>query len=456
VIGLALVLQLASMFAAAPASGGRPAVRPPLGAGGAEAAVTVQAGDTIPTLTLADALARSVGLNPNYVAALGRVGEAQWARTAAKVAFFVPSAQASLDYTKYSQAFFNIGTFNQSSTSSTFNLSGSYDIFSARKFTDLSRTAAELEGATATEAKTRYAAALLTESAYYDVLAGQELNRAAEQRATRAEEALRVARARVASGAAVQSDSLSVRLELARAQVALLIQGSTLRVARLELGRRVGLDGPAGAAALDPAPPPELPITLPQAVAQALEQGPEYRAARALERSAEADLKGRRGAYLPTLNLSAAHSRFDVGLFPNASNVSSLTITASLPLWNNGLRELQIRVGRTNRDVARAVRADLERAALRDVTAAYDTYETARAAFAVATDALVVAQENYRVNEARYQAGSITVIELIRAQNDLTDAESGLVSARYAARLALARLEAILGTRLLQTQGGNQ
>ncbi len=417
---------------------------------------TVAPVDTIPVVTLGEALKKSVGLNPDYVQALGRVGEAGWARTAAKVAFFVPSAQASLDYTKYSQAFFNIGTANASSTSSTFNLSASYDIFSARKFTDLSRTAAELEAANANEARQRYAAALLTESAYYDVLAGQELSRAAEQRATRAEEALRVARARVATGAAVQSDSLSVRLELARAQVALLIQNSTLRVARLELGRRVGIDGPTGAAPLDSAPPMALPITLEMAVAQALEQGPEYRQARALERASQADLKARRGAYLPTLNLSAGHSRFDVKIFPNASNVSFLTLTATLPIWNNGLRELQIRQSTTNRDVARAFRADLERAALRDVTSAYDTYETARAAFLVATDALVVARENYRVNQARYQAGSITVIELIQAQNDLTDAESGLVSSRYAARLALARLEAILGTRLLQTQGGDQ
>jgi outer membrane protein len=218
----------------------------------------------------------------------------------------------------------------------------------------------------------------------------------------------------------------------------------------------VGFDGPAAAAVLDSAPPAELPITLAQAVAQALEQGPEYREARARDRAADAELRGRRGAYLPTLNLSAGHSRFDVGLFPNASNVSSLTVTASLPIWNNGLRELQIKQSRTNRDVARALRADLERAALRDVTAAYDGYATARAAFLVATDALLVARENYRVNQARYQAGAITVIELIQAQNDLTDAESGLVSSRYAARLALARLEAILGSRLSQTEGGNQ
>jgi outer membrane protein len=412
--------------------------------------------DTLPMLTLAQALDRGLRLNPDYVAALGSVAEAEWARTAARVAFVVPSVQASLDYTKYSQAFFNIGTFNQSSTASTFTLSASYDIFAARKFSELARSAAALDGAGATAAQRRYAAALLTEAAFYGVLSNQELASAFEQRAARAEETLRVARARVVSGAAVQSDSLSVRVELTRARVALLRVASDLRVARLELGRRAGVDGPAGAVPFDSAPAPPLPITLAEAISRALEQGPEYRAARAQERAAEADFRGRRGAYLPTLNLSAAHSRFDVGLFPNASNVSSLTLTASIPIWNNGLRELQIHQARTTRDVARAVRADLERAALHDVTQAYDIYETARAEEVLAREALLAARENYRVNQVQYQSGAITIIQLISAQNDLTDAESGLVTARYDARLALARLEAILGTRLLPAQGGPQ
>jgi hypothetical protein len=47
--------------------------------------------DTIPTLTLAEALDRAVKLNPDYVRALGSVSEADWARKAARVAFFVPT-----------------------------------------------------------------------------------------------------------------------------------------------------------------------------------------------------------------------------------------------------------------------------------------------------------------------------------------------------------------------------
>ncbi len=256
------------------------------------------------------------------------------------------------------------------------------------------------------------------------------------------------------TGAAVQSDSLTVRLELVRAQVDQLRRESSLRVSRLELGRRVGVAGPVEAAPLDSAPPAPLPIALEDAVHMALEQGPDYRVARARERSANAILSGRRGAYLPTLTLTAGYSRFDEKLFPGASNVSSITVTASLPIWDNGQRELSIVRARADRDVARAVRTDLELAAQRDVTEAYDGYETARAAVTLATEGVAVARENYRVQGARYKGGVTTVLDLLTAQNGLSDAEAGLVQARYAARLALARLEAILGTRLVFTNGG--
>jgi len=61
---------------------------------------------------------------------------------------------------------------------------------------------------------------------------------------------------------------------------------------------------------------------------------------------------------------------------------------------------------------------------------------------------VVVAQENYRVQESRYRAGATTILDVLDAQLRLTQAEADLVQSRYAARLALAGLEAILGHRL--------
>ena len=296
----------------------------------------------------------------------------------------------------------------------------------------------------------RFTAALLTESNYYDVLANQELTRLATERLRRATEAFDVARARVLSGAAVQTDSLQLKLELTGAQVDLLRQRSALHVAQLQLGRRIGHDGPVDAVPLDSTFLDQLPIDRDAAIQAALEQGPQYRAARANERAASSLLRGRRGEYLPTLALNASHNRFDTEVFPNAFSVSSIQIGLNFPIWDNAQREIQINQARVQRDVARAVREDLERAARVDVTAAYEAYQTAVSTVGLGQVAVLVARENYRVQEARYRAGATQILDVLTAQIGLTTAESNLVQARFSLRLALAGLEAIIGRRLVQ------
>jgi outer membrane protein TolC len=78
----------------------------------------------------------------------------------------------------------------------------------------------------------------------------------------------------------------------------------------------------------------------------------------------------------------------------------------------------------------------------------YHGYQTARAGTELATTGVAVATENYRVQRARYREGATTILDLMEAQVALSEAEAELVQSRYAARLALARLEALLGRRL--------
>jgi outer membrane protein TolC len=187
---------------------------------------------------------------------------------------------------------------------------------------------------------------------------------------------------------------------------------------------------------------------LEQAVAEARAQGPQYVAARAEETAAEAAVRAQRGAYLPTFTLTGSSATFDNSFFPGATKRSWVTLAASLPLWNNAQRELAVSQAEADRATARAERRDAERSVERDVTERYESYETARATVALSADAVVVARENYRVQETRYQAGAGTILELLEAQDRLTQAEADLVRARYDAGLALAGLEAILGRRL--------
>jgi len=414
-----------------------------------QGAVSPQTSDSLPQITLADALQRAAQLDPNYVAALGQVDNAVWARRSAFAVFVLPSVSVTTDISRPNPPSVNFVTFKPVRTQVLSQLNARYDLFTGgQKVAELTRSAAALDGAHAGELAARFATALLTESDYYAVLADRELARVAQDRLRRARQGVSVARARVQSGAAVQTDSLQFLLEQNRAQVGALQQEAALRESRLQLGRRVGAAGPVDAEPLDTVLMAELPLPLADAIAQAADQGPQYRVARANERAARASFRARLGDYLPHASLTLNALAFDTTFFPKDFKRTTLALSLSFPIWDNGRRELALSEARVSRDVAHAVRADMDRAVLHDVTAAYDAYVTARATYVLAVQGLAVARENYRVQDARYRAGSTTILDILDSQLGLSQAEADLVQARYGTRLALAGLEAILGRRL--------
>ena len=416
--------------------------------------VSPQATDSLPQVTLVEVLQRAARLDPNYVAALGQVDNAVWARRSAFAVFILPSITLGTTATQNTPSFFNFGTLQPERYAVQSSITASYDVFTGgQKVAELTRSAAGLDSAHANELAARFATAMQTESTYYAVLESTELDRVTRERVRRATQQLSVARARVSSGAAVSTDSLNLRLELTRAQVGQLQQASTLRLARLQLGRRVGESGPVDAAPLDSAPMPEPPLSLADAITQAAEQGPQYRMAAARERAASAAYRSQLGAFVPHATVSWTGIAFDNRFLPTGAKFSQLSLAVSFPLWNNGQRELAVSRARASRDVARAARRDMDRGIQHDVTAAYDRYVTARASAALALQGLVVARESFRVQQTRYSSGATTILDLLDAEVNLTQAESDLVQARYGTRLALAGLESILGKRLFTDKG---
>lgn len=405
--------------------------------------------DTIPVVTLPEALQSALAVSPDYVRSVGQLENAEWGRRAARLTFFLPTVTASASYQKLSTSQFNIGIGQPASATGVATLDARYELFAGgRKWQQARQVAAEFDRAEAGEVGARFLAALETERDYYTVLGAHELLLVARQRLARAESQFMLARARVQGGATVQSDSLQLLLERQRAETAVLTNEAALVVARLQLGRRVGIAGPVDAAPLTDASPPVLSLALDDAVRLAVSDGPAWQQARASERSAVAALKAQRGSYLPSVSLVASWSAFDNKFFPTATSRRALGFSASWTLWNGGQREVQMQQLSAQRDVARVVREDLERGARRDVTEAYTTYDVSRRTLEIAQQAVLVAAEVLRVQEARYQAGASTVLELLDAQTQLAEAESELVRSRYDIRFARAGLEAILGTRL--------
>jgi outer membrane protein TolC len=257
---------------------------------------------------------------------------------------------------------------------------------------------------------------------------------------------------RVSAGEAIATDSLQLLLETNRARLELLRRDSALAVSRLRLGRQIGVSGAVEAAGLDTVAPAALPFTQEQAINELRNSGPEIEAARSAERRADAALGVERGAYLPDVSVGATAGAYDAEFFPSAFKRSQVALTVSLPIWNGGQRELAIARARAQRTVARAEREDRERAAAEVIAESYQGYQTARAAIELALVGVTVASENFRVQRARYREGATTSLDLLEAQVALSDAEATLVQSRYASWLALARIEAVLGRRIFETQ----
>ncbi len=405
---------------------------------------------SVPVVTLSEARRRATSVDPNAVAARSQVATASGERRAAWTDVLTPRVTAGGSYTHFSEPFFNFGTGTISPNATAATLEASYTLVGAGKFGGLKSARASVEAAEASETAARFRTALETDAAYFSVLADRELARVATDRLRRAEEQFEIARVRVLAGEAIAPDSLQLLLEVNRARLALLSRDSALVTSRLRLGRQIGLTGPAEAAPIDTTPPPPLPLTLDQAVAEMRTRGPDVEAARAAERRADAIVLAEREQYLPAITVGAITGAYDAELFPSATRRTQLAVSVSLPIWNGGQRELAVARARAEREVARAQRQDSERGAAELIAQAYHGYLTSRAGVELALVGVTVSSENFRVQRARYREGATTILDLLEAQVALSEAEAALVQSRYSTRLALAQIEALLGRRIFE------
>jgi len=424
-----------------------------LSAGGLAIPPLVNAQATIPgapIVTLVEARRRATSVDPDAVAARGHVEIAVWERRTAMTDLLTPNVTAGVSYIHFSDPFFNFGTGSISPNATSAILQGSYAVLGTGKFGELRRSRASIDNAEASEMAARFRTAFAADAAYFAVLADRDLSRVAADRLRRAEEQFGVARVRVLAGEAIAPDSLQLLLELNRARLEILRADSALSTSRLRLGRQIGLAGPAEAAPVDTAMPPPLPLSQEDAVNQMRARGPEIAAARAAERGADAALLAARERYLPEITLGATTGAYDAELFPSALKRTQYAVGIALPIWNGGQRELAVARARVARRTAQSERRERERAAGEAMAETFHGYQTARAAIELATVSVAVAAENYRVQGARYREGETTILELLEAQLALSESEGTLVRARFAARLALAQIETLLGRRLFE------
>ncbi len=301
---------------------------------------------------------------------------------------------------------------------------------------------ANLRGAQAVFQRTTQQIVFSTQQAYLLALLAAENLTAAQQALEQADESLRVARARLQTGAAPEFDVLQAEVAVANGQQGLVRAQTAVRNAHASVDALLNLPMDTPLSLTDTLDPRPAPGTLASAVARALRDRPELVEVQARMDAARASIALAASGGRPTVALGA-----DYGVSGSPNNMNgawSATLAVTLSLYDGGITRERIREAGLRLEQLKVLESERKQRIELEVRQAWLALEQVGAELTAASAGVGQAREAARIAGLRYQAGVGTSLELLTAESTLAQAEFGLSSARFNQNLA--RIQLILAT----------
>ncbi len=324
------------------------------------------------------------------------------------------------------------------------------DLIAPGKRADYQRAvAAEAVARARAEIAARGLAATVVQG-YYGLLAAQRRLAHAEQSLREARQFAEITRKLEAGGEAAHSDVVKAEIQLAQRERDR--QDAQLAVERNRIGFGVLLftdytqefsveDN------LDTAP--ELPERV-RVEEMAKRGNPDIRAALETVRQQEFELKSDRAAYLPTLSFDYFYgidaNQYAIWNQRNERNLGSVAQgTLNIPVWNWGATRSKVRQGELRLQQARLDLSLAQRQLLANLDGFYLEAKAAGAQLTSLRRSAELSTESLRLTLMRYEAGEVTVLEVVDAQSTLALARNAYDDGLVRYRLGLASLQTLTG-----------
>jgi outer membrane protein TolC len=186
-------------------------------------------------------------------------------------------------------------------------------------------------------------------------------------------------------------------------------------------------------------------------------ENPDLRVAIEALRAANQDVSIARQAFLPSLAVDVDYG-IEANSFALRSLVSGarsagrlpnlgyfLTATMTVPVWNWGGTRSKLRQAELKRQQAKVELSATQRQLLRNLYGFYQEAETAKEEVASLRHSAERAAESLRLTTLRYQAGEATVLEVVDAQNTLTQTRNAYDDGDVRYSVALANVQTVTG-----------
>ncbi len=417
---------------------------------GSPETANLQAPPTTVSLTLADALARAKANSPQFQAALMQLGIAREDRVQARAAL-LPGVDYNNGFiytqgngTPEARFIANNGVheyISQGAVQQVVGLAPVADYRRAAAAQAIARAKAEIaaRGLTVTVVK-----------AFYGLLAAQERTRSTQAAADEAQRFLDNSRKLEQGGEVAHSDVIKAQIQANDQQRAAQDAKLSEQNARLSLAvllfpnffQDFSLVDDLAAAPVLP------PIADVQQMAR--KNNPELNAAFAALEVANHEVTVARAGHLPTLVLDYYYG-IDANQFAVRTDGIqhlgySATATLNIPVWHWGAIESRVKQAELQRHQAQVELSAAQRQAIADLQSFYAEAETAREQLDTLRNSADLAADSLRLTNLRYQAGEAIALEVVDAQNTLTQARNNYRDGEARYHVAIANLQTLTGS----------
>jgi len=407
------------------------------------------------TLTLQDALQRAKRNNPEYHAALTEFGLAKEDKVQSR-AGLLPSVNFNTSFLYTEGNGTGSGRFVANNGVHEYASQGNvHQEFSLANVADFRRTlAAEAVARARFEVATRGLVVTVVQS-YYGFVVAQRKYATAQRALAEAQRFSDISQELEHGGEVASADVIKAQIQLQQQQRDLQQSELEMNRSRLELAVLVFPDFNQNFSVIDDLQTPEPLPTFPEVQAAAANKNPELRAALAALQEAKQAVAVAWNGFLPSVSvdyfygIDATHfaaNQVDPATGLLIHNLGyAATATLQFPVWNWGSNRSKVKQANLRREQARVELSATQRELLARIRTLYEEAHTSRSQLESLERSAELAAESLRLTTLRYQAGESSVLEVVDAQNTLTQSRNALNDGQSRYRVALANLQTLTG-----------
>ena len=408
-------------------------------------------------LTLQDALQRAKVNSPEFRAALTEAGLAHEDKVQSR-AVLLPNVNYE------NQVIYSQGNNTRSNTPAFIANNGVHEYisqgnvhqeFSLASYGDFRRAAAaEALAKAKAEIATRGLVVTVVKN-YFGLVVAQRKYGTEQLAAEEARKFLDISQKLESGGEVAHSDVIKAQIQFQQQQRDLQEARLEMEKARLELAVLLFSDFNENFSVIDDLQMPQALPEFSEAQQMAGRKNPDIRAALAAVQVARHEVTSAWGGIAPSATIDYFYgidaSRFATRQFDPVSGMfiqnlgSSIVGTVQFPLWSWGASWSKVKQANLRRAQAQIELSFAQRQLISNLRSFYDEAATARSELDSLRQSAELATEGLRLTNLRYQAGESTVLEVVDAQNTLTQARNAYADGQARYRVALATLQTITG-----------